>query len=51
MIMTGLKASDKLPALTLCITAHAGACQEQAEVSACFLRSYTGFIPVTVLRT
>lgn len=51
MIMTGLKASDKLSALTLCITAHAGACQEWAEISACFTIAFAGFILVIVLRT
>ena len=51
MIMTGLKASGMLSALSLCITAHAGACQEQAEISACLAIVYAGFILVIALRT
>ena len=51
MIMTGLKASGKLSALSLCITAHAGACQEQADISACFVIAFSRFIPVISLRT
>lgn len=51
MIMMGLKASDKLLVLTLCITAHAGACQVQAKFSARFKVIYTDFILAIGLHT
>lgn len=46
MIMIGLKPSYELSALAIYITAHVGACQEQAEISACFTMIHTASIPV-----
>ena len=51
MIMIGLKAFGKLSALALYITAHAGACQEQVEFSACFSVAYADVILVIAPRT
>lgn len=46
MIMIRLKASRKFSAFTLCITAHAGACQERAVKKHEFVFSQAPFLPL-----